>query len=227
MSHVFTMSTLLGAAAVLAVASASQGAVLAQYDFSANPAVSSDTDLNSTATNFVASGAAAGISTSSGTAFIRSSGTGTDAAAAATDDDFFSFTVAAANSGDVLNLSSLTFNLVPSNQSTANPVNFTSNVLVSAGSTEIGTAGRTVGNTNGAPSSAGDLVSFDLSAPEFQNLGQVTLRFAFFDLQTDGNSFINRLDNVVLNGTVAAAVPEPTMLALAPLALAAMVRRRR
>jgi hypothetical protein len=227
MNPVFTMSTLLGAAALLTDASTSHSAVLADFKFDGGSAASSDADAGSTAGNFTTSNTAAGNTSSSGNAFLRSVFTGSTAADAASDTDFFTFTIAG-NGGQLLNLSSLVLDLGASvNTTTGGTVPFDNTVFVSSGATQIGTANSTtVSNTNGTPGFPTTAASFDLSGAEFQGLSTITFKFAFAD-SADQDAAINRLDNVVLNGTTALAVPEPSMLALAPLTLATMMRRRR
>ena len=227
MSHVLTMSTLLGASAFLAAASASQGAILAEFKFDGGSAASTDVDANSTASNFTTSNTAAANVSGSGNAFVRSTATGSTAADAAADTDFFTFTLTG-NGGELLNLSSLVLDLGASvNTATGGTVPFDNTVFVSSGASQIGTASSsTVNNTNGAPGFPTTGASFDLSSAEFQGLSSITFKFAFAD-SADQDAAINRLDNVIVNGTTGTAVPEPMFLALAPMTLAAMTRRRR
>lgn len=93
------------------------GAVLAKYEFgTGTPATAATPDATATtvgsgviAGNFIASVTDTNQGFSgNGNAFLRSSATGSTQADALADDNFFSVTISLANSGEVLNLSSLT-----------------------------------------------------------------------------------------------------------------------
>ncbi|HEY0009319.1 MAG TPA: PEP-CTERM sorting domain-containing protein [Tepidisphaeraceae bacterium] len=218
-----TQSTLL-AAALFTVASHANAAILAQYTFDGGSAASTDTDLTTTASPFTLSGTGGGFSSSTGNAFLRSGVTGADAAAAAADTDFLSFTVTAAP-GLTLDLETLSFNLGASNNTTVGgPDPFANTIYVTAAGSSVGTDSFSVGNTSGGP--VLDTTStLDLSGAAFDGLTSITFRFAFSDNADLSDVSLNRLDNVVLNGT--AAVPEPTAMALLGLGSLVALRRRR
>lgn len=214
---------LLAALAGPVLAPNAQAAVLANYRFLAD-SNSSDTELNSVADAFQYIGADTGRS-GSGNAFIRSTVTGTDLAAALADTHYLSFTVTA-NAGHVLNLSSLTFDFGGTSSSaylagmivqssaggfgTGNPVLFNESYSVPAGS-------------SAASYDAGNLL--DLSGGAFQGLSSITFQFRFFDNANSINE-VDRLDNVVLNGAVL-AVPEPSTYTLLVLGVGALFFLRR
>jgi hypothetical protein len=222
--------------------SAGFAAVLAQYNFDSyspnsntnGPATSASavqpTGATASAFTFAISSdespgfTDSGFSTSgSNHAFIRTSATGSTVGDATVDDDFFTFSVTA-DAGQKLNLSTLTFSFAASNnQSNSGASSLTSTAYVYINGMGIGSAAVSAPNTTGTVSFSGE--SIDLSAAELQGLAAATVKVAFAD---DVNSFaaVNRIDNVVLNGTVT-AVPEPATLALAAMALGGLGLRRR
>jgi hypothetical protein len=234
--------TLAAASLVFITGAAARGAVVASYNFNSGSAASSDTDPNSTALNVsLVDGtpheasighADSGLGGSYGQIFVYAGATGSDQTAAVADDDYFTFTINAAV-GKVLNLSSLTFDLGGSAPSTDGT--FTDTVYVQESVDGIGSpsdvlASRTrlVGNTNGfAVLSAATPI--DLTAARFQGLTSITFHFSFSDNSSNAGS-IDRFDNLILNGTTAAAVVVPTPAALpaglAMLGLAGLSRRR-
>jgi hypothetical protein len=216
------------------------GAVLAKYEFgTGTPATATTADATTTtvgsgvvAGNFIASvpGTDQGFS-ANGNAFLRSTATGSTQADALADDNFFSVTISLANSGDVLNLSSLTLLLGGSadNQS-GSPTNWTNEIFLQSSVGGFGTGNAIIAGTNTTsallrntgttfPSSA----SFDLSGASFQGLETITFQFRFAD-STNVSGFVSRIDDVTINGAV---IPEPSAALLGSMGLLVLLLRRR
>lgn len=212
----------LMATGALSLAPVADGAFIASYDFTSN-SNSTVAEPNSSALAFAYPGPDTDRSLA-GNAFVRSNATGSDQNAALADESYLSFTVNAA-SGYLLSLSKLKFDFGGSSASSVSGA-FTSNIVVQSIVGDVGTilhqeaqnvgAGATTFNT-------GNEIS--LSGSQFQALSSVTFEFRFFDGVDDAN-LVNRLDNVVLEGTVS-AVPEPAALAMAGLGAGALLTRRR
>ncbi len=190
-----------------------QAAVLANYSFGGTELFkSTDFETNSTAGDFVLVGAP-GRSSTKADVYIATSATGADEAAALADSDYCAFTVVA-DPGMALSLSSLDFDFGYYN-STSTVLN--SSVYVQSSVDGLGTGGDVLGTyTVSSPPSGYHVYPFslDLSAPKFHDLSEITLRFSYSDNASEAAHIISdRLDNVVLNGTVVlddAVVPEPS-----------------
>lgn len=232
---VATLSLFLSAIAT------SQGAILVNYQFT--PATE---PLNRTATasdpgvvvSTVSSIGAFGVSTTSGTSFLRSPETGNSLIAALNDatPDYLEFTLTPA-AGQLVNLTSFIFD---HEASTNMATSFTSNLSIFASldgfataptsGAELGTSTGTVAvSTGGMNTTLVDEVNFSLGAAQFQNLTSaqtVTFRVYAFD-NFSANDFINRIDDIRVVGDVA-AIPEPSSVLLVLGSAAGMffIRRR-
>jgi len=231
-------------AGAIILTTASNAAVLAQYDFFGNVNTTSDVDVNSTASglgigaagnefNTVASGdqgfSIGGI-TNLGLAnattphrFVRSNRTTATAADAITNNDYFKFTLTP-NATFLANLTDLFFDYSGTGTSS---IENTSTFFVRSGADNFA---ADIGTTVLAGQFAGNSVfrrqTIDLSGASFQNLtAAIEFRIYVMNSVTATNDGVARLDNITLNGTI---VPEPSSLALVgSLGVLALLRRRR
>ncbi len=229
--RVFSAFALLS---VTLLSAQAQGAVLANYNFDSNsdsadfPLTTSSTfQYNSNVGSESGGPADSGISSGGDNAFLRSFATANDLAAALADDDSLSFTVTAF-AGQQLNLESLVFDFGGSNSTSTSQ---TSNVVVQSsvdgfgtGNTVLFTDSETIVSGAGQTSTPNTGNTLVLTGSQFQGLSDITFQFRFFD--TVNGEFVNRLDNVVLNGTVT-PIPEPASLALLAFGGVALLTRRR
>ncbi len=219
-----------------------EAAVITQYVFDGSVDTPSGTAANVTAGNFTphasltsASPASPGFSASvpagggTNSRFVRTHVTANDQAGSVAANNYFDFTVTAAPSF-FLNLTSLTFSLgangVNTSPATPNTASFFLRSSVDGFAATIGSV-QSVSAVDGTTvwSTAGNV---DLSAASFQGLNGITFRlyvFDSFDFTPGDFTGVNRLDSVVLNGTV--AIPEPSVLGVMTLALAGLGLRRR
>lgn len=232
---------LIAATAALALSSASQAVVLAEYNFTtastASSIAASTTATDVTAGNFTANGntiAQIGISTA-GNAYLRSNdsesllaNTLTDMVMPTLTDDYFQVTFSAAP-GMTLDLDNLTFLL---GHTTDNADSFTSTAVLSSSVNGFGTAitgtggiSRTTAVTTTSSTFNASAASYDLSTPEYQGLSTITFRLSVFDDRNE-NAKITRFDTFTLNGDVN-AIPEPSAALLGGLGLLCLLRRRR
>lgn len=221
----------------LALCASGQAAQLAVYNFT------TDTNSDSIAASAVFANVAAGVltdridvgttnagvSASSDNYFARAGALPATESDAVTNGSYFDFTVTPA-SGYALNLSTVTFSFGTSSTS-GTPYTTNAFLRTSANSFES-TVGTPVSITTNTASNTFPLTaSFDLSAPQYQSIGAVTFRVYLFDNSDAFGGPITRIDNVIVNGTVAvSSIPEPsTAAALVGAAglLAGLARRRR
>ncbi len=208
--------------------------ILVKYDFIAASPVPSLSGSGVTTQNFTyanggdeggGSSTDIGFSTS-GNAYLRTDSTGSTEAAALADDDYFSFTISATSPGDLLNLTSLDFDFGGSNLSNNPAYNATIYVQSSVGGfgtgnpvlfTDTHTIPYSVTTFSSSPG------SLDLSG--MADISTITFQFRFADTITT-SGVANRLDNVVLTGTV---IPEPGtfMLLLGSITAFGLMCRRR
>lgn len=215
----------------LATTTLSHGATLAEYLFTGGAATSSDTDPNTTASNFGLAATGSSISSASNNLFLRSNATTSSTLSESiTNNTYVSFTVTP-GSGVQFSLETLRLNHGASNSDT--DASFITNLAVLSslgGFTEsspiLATFTKDVPIENGGAGITDprviDLTSFgstftDLTAP-------VEFRFYFYD-SVSFNNKIHRLDTVQLEGTV---IPEPGSLALGMLGIGGgLIRRSR
>lgn len=222
----------IAASAALAITTASQAAILAEYAFTGGSAVRTTADPDVNAGNFTAAGGNAGFSVGGNNVFLRSQHTGADQTAALADTDFFSVTISATNVGETMNLSSLALRLGSTERLSAGTA-FNNRVYLQSSVGGVGSGNPIIAGTNTTFSHDGipvpsDLfnpltTTFDLSGIDFQGLSSVTFQFRFSD-NADSTDQINRMDDVTIHGTL---VPEPSAALLGSLGLLALLRRRR
>lgn len=210
---------LLGVALVMIGAMQTNADILANYNFTGSVRTSSDSDSNSVATDLTdGAGVSPVYDTTNGNptpsiAIVSTSIDGSTNAAAVTANDYVSFTITPAI-GFSMNLTTLTFDYA--NYSTDGT--FPAESFFVRSSTN--SFASNIGSTQSTPASAASFTtaSISLSAAAFQN---VTSTIEFRIYFQDGTSDVDRgalLDNVVLNGTVA-AIPEPSTSMLMGLGL--------
>jgi len=220
----------LGFAAAVTLASGSSlsAAILAEYTFAAvGDFTSSDTETNSTASQFLgASGFGANGSGRGGAGnfFIRSSVTGANQTEATSDNDYAGFTVTI-GSGLQATLTTLEFThtanvggLTPFSES------FTSSIEIWSSINNFTSSLGTNSVTQGGAGSNEGMVILDLSS--YSNLtGNIEFRIYVFDDTTRNDDF-TRFDGIKLGGDIS-SVPEPGGFLLASLGLLAGLRRKR
>lgn len=235
MKHLAKLALALAAAASVQTASA---AVLVQYAFTGADTATrlTPTSVSSdvTASNFLF-GAGIGANALSGTngnpapSAFATSNVITEAISA-TSTDYFAFTVTP-SSGLALNLDSLTFSYTYNNNGTVAVAGESANISVRSSvdnyATSIAsfTKGAILGQNNGWTQSG----SISLTSGQFQNLSGVEFRF-FLEDNSTSSVYAIRVDNFVLNGVTASAIPEPSSVALlagGAILGAATLRRRR
>lgn len=198
--------------------------VIVQYTFnssSLNPTQEADDTTGST----FAFGAGLGspnISTSTGnplpSIFVGADRTGEPVSPTSTDYVVFSLT---ANTDFVLNLSSLSFDYAFTGGDSSQSATFAVCSSIDGFSSNLGsyTALRQTSATFTTTSPP-----VDLSSAAFSNLSNVEFRLYLTDTTSSNTSYL-RMDNITLNGTVA-AVPEPRVGAMLLIGLLAFVVRR-
>lgn len=211
--HKRILAVVVTAVCLVSFASFAQAEILAIYPFGDTEELSStDSNTDSTAADFVIVGAP-GRSGGQDDLYLATSATGSTEVAALADTDYRTFTVTA-NSGMLLNLSTLTFDFGYYTSASA----ISCSTYVQSSVDGLGTGGDVLGTyTMSSPSTGRDSDPFstDLSAAKFQGLSAITFRFSYSDnLSEAAHISSDRLDNVVLNGSAIAAVPEPSTLAL-------------
>ena len=194
--------------------------IIASYDFTTN-SNSSDTEPNSTASVF--NGFGGSVRSGSSLTFVQTYAnlTSTSAAEAITNTDYFTFNVIAAP-GAKLNLTTLDFTTqveVPTSGIVSGGTFF---VRTSADNYAADVASYTMGDEQTIASR-----SVVLSGLSFQNVTTVLeFRIYIYKSVSSVTTFDGlRVDNVVLNGSV--AVPEPATGSLLSLAGVPMLMRRR
>ena len=239
-----TFKTLMTVAALGAVSLPSaSAAVIAEYAFNSGSASATSSDANATAGDFtVGSGltGTAGFSGTTNNAFARTTGTlgsggSTSFANAQSANDYFTVTITPSAFFE-MNLTSFSFDYGYSSNPGFTDGENTLRAYITTSTDNHATFFNE--NTDGYttitnPASTGSSViypnskSLDLSGAAFQNISTAfEFRIYLSDSYNETN-LIHRLDNVFLNGTIA-AVPEPssvTLLGLGSLALA--FRRKR
>jgi hypothetical protein len=220
---------------------ASDAAVLAQYNFTGSSDATSDADANSLATSlgigtlgteFGALGTNHGFSTAtvvnSGSAtasspvrFVRNDFTAGVEATAITNNDYFKFTLTPGATFQA-NLTSLFFDYSANGSGTLeNTASFFVRSSADGFAANVGTtASATI---TGSAAADYQRQTIDLSGAAFQNL---TAPIEFRVYVTNSGVGVARLDNLTLNGDIA-AIPEPSSLALLGSLGALALRRRR
>jgi len=195
----------LATAGLFALTQSVNATNIAQYEFSGAVVTSTDTELNSTAANFIASGG--GGFSGGGNAYIRSTDTTASEAAAIVDGDYFSFTVTP-DAGYELDLTQLTLDTIHnatfggSGEDTGATMKFFVRSSVDAFAANIGSTFTQVWNTTTSR-------TIDLSAATFSHLASATeFRIYIYDSGVDTDINGARLDNVVLVGEVVVPAPD-------------------
>ena len=218
---------------------------IVQYSFSSNlNATTEDANLTASAVTLGSGLSAnpsgdgnAGRSGSSNSLFARASVTNPTnqitSATAITANDYFSFTVDV-GSGFEMDLTSLTFDLGYTRNGSFEGKQFRTYLLTDidgfSSSNLVGydTVDATV--NGGSLQYPNGTTTITLSGAQYQNLTGSTEFRLFIADNTGSSDYIHRIDNVTLNGEVAAIVPEPGSLAMLGGLMAlgyVMVRRRR
>lgn len=217
------LPTLLCAAVVVGLASA-HGAILAEYNFTANSAASTDLDLLSTAGNFqendLGDDPDNGI-TNGEARVITDTTSWTNLAGAISNDSYFSFTLDPG--GNSTTLTNLTFSHIfrLTNPTISGSVALLTSLTGFTSSDALATYNIGQQTEGGTQTESRNVI---LDDPAFTNFTvPVEFRFYLWDTSTSGTRSQN-LDNIVLNGTV---IPEPNAGALAVLGLAGMAACRR
>lgn len=228
-AHLF--AGLFTLAAAVGFQQASGAATLVSYTFSDGTGAATIAPGEAVHAEAAVWSASGGFSSGSGTAYVTSNNTPD-----AFDAGFYLSVTISAESGHVLNLDSVSFDLGGNATSTgiSNLLSaevrsdretspFSTSLVLEGGGT---VASHTVANTD----SVSRFTSFtvDLSGIAFQGQSGVTLNFYLYDTANIGAHYV-RLDNIVINGS-SVAVPEAgaTALLLAGAAtLALLVRASR
>ncbi len=224
--------------AVAGMTANASGAVIAQYNFnnSADRTVSIDAEPNSTASAFVTSGGGGFSSASNSAIQTYANITSSSVATAISSNDYFGFTVTP-SLGQAFSLTNLTFDSTTRFQfGDGGSVSFFVRSSLDGFTSDLASYSQTSPSTVAVPpsSSVNDAVArnVSLSGVLFQNQpAPIQLRIYFYE--NIGNSTATdafRVDNVILNGTVAevtAAVPEPASIGIAMLGGLALLARRR
>lgn len=227
-----TIAMSASAASLLAVSSA-QADVLAEYLFTTDGS-SSDTNIASNAgsfTNNFTNGTSSGVSGGGDNFFIGANeNSSTTIAEALGNTGFASFTIEAANAGESIFLTSLTYDHESDPNGT---IDLTTNLILT--SSLDGFASAINVSTVNSPDGTGDVteaITVDLSGSTFQNIATSgsAVEFRLFQFDTSsGSNQRTRIDTIVLNGTVApSTIPEPAhYVSLLGLSIALIAIRRR
>jgi hypothetical protein len=220
----------LTAAAFAATALPASGAVLAQYAFDAGSRADVAGNMDVVAGDFIVNDGGdegssrddIGFSSSSNSTFYRSDATG--ATFSATEDDFFTFTLSAADPLDVLNLESLQIDVGGTNTTSVDlEVTFAFTTSAAAGSEPLERSFSVPVGTDSAAFASAPVI--DLSAAAYQGVSSITFSVYAYDNLNSENA-IPRFDNVVVNGSVV-PIPEPTSALAGAAALGGLLMRRR
>lgn len=208
-----------GALALVMTAAAANADVLANYNFTSGSRASTDTDANTVASTFDGGSGfqTAGVDNSTidlnhgnpaPAIFIDSTFTdGTTQSAAVTANDFFTFTISPA-SGFTFSLSSLSFDYANTSTTTTFP---TENFFVRSSADNF--SANLAGAVTAAAGSNGTFASTTITLSGNSALQNLSSPIEFRIYVYDGTNTSGRgalLDNVTLNGTTLAAVPEPS-----------------
>lgn len=209
-----------------------KGAVIASYNFTGSSLASSDVSLDSTASDFIASGFSSFFDTTNGNATpsvaIPTNSTGPlggnagelTEANAISNEDYFSFTITPTlNLGQSLNFTSFTFDVAGRNSNSNSMY-----VLRSSADSFATTLGVT--GTIGLASAPAFFVasSFNLSDDSILQGVTAATTFRLYLIDNRGSTAHILLDNVILNATT---IPEPSAALLGSLGMLALMRRRR
>lgn len=222
------------ATSLIALASASDAAVLVGYNFttdntvaSINASFTSGPEVTAGAFTAVGSNIGIGSDTMADYAFLSTLHTGSTQAGALADPNFFQVTISASNPGYLLNLRRLTFLLGNSSDITVG--SFSNEVFLQSSIGGFGTGNPVIAGTNTTRTSPDFLVtfsaskaSFDLSGAEFQGISSATFQIRFSD-SVNAESAFNIFDDVQIEGTV---IPEPSTALLGGLGLVGLLLRR-
>jgi hypothetical protein len=215
----------LAAALAVAFASVSHGAILAQYNFTGGSAASSDTDLDTMAGSFTAPTGGVFDSTWDNVYALSNS-----TPASFTPSYYFSFTVTP-TIDLALNLDTLSFDYAYNRTGGSSTGTLAANFVVQTNTdsfaANVATFSRNYGNVTGGSNFA-STGNIDLSGAAYQNLTDpFEVRIYVYD-NSGGSDKAVRLDNVVLNGTAVAIIPEPSGAMLFGAAgFLVLLRRRR
>ncbi len=226
---VFGLAVLLTTAAV----ASTRAAVLASYPFTGSSLASTDTDSASAASSIVlgsgldSTSARFAVANGNPSPALRINADETDGttfATAITDNDFLTLTLTPA-AGQRLILDNLTFDLA------VNSTLVATNVRVQLSLN--GTAYTTLDSVTAYSTTAFTTQTFDIAGTIANSAlaagSPLYVRFVVFDNTANAAAYTG-FDNLTLNGTVGAVVPEPrtlSMCALGVLAAGSVILRRR
>ncbi len=208
----------------------SQAITIASYDFTSgasDPLAATFTDANltvsaitSTAFDLVASSINDTLNVDEARGLAN--GTTDDIDGAFTSGQFLEFTLTAAD-GYVIDLAAINFEIFQVNRG-ANDFAFRTSADAFLADVDSGGIPRITLMNGGTPQPR----TADFSGADFDELSEITIRFAYDDRQNDGaGSSSVILDNLAIDGAVV-AIPEPSSAALLGLGgLAILARRRR
>jgi hypothetical protein len=221
----------LSALAALAIMPA-EGTVIASYTFTGSSLASNDSSLDSTASNFIASGFTSSFDTTNGNAApslaITTSSTGPlgggtgelTEANAISNEDYYSFTITPTlDPGDSLDFTSFTFDVAGRNS------NSNSRYVLRASTDSYATTLGVTGTVSLA-SDPSTWVSQNFTLSDDSILQGVTAAttFRLYLIDNRGSTAHILIDNVIINATT---VPEPGAALLGAVGFIALLRRRR
>ena len=196
---------------------------IVQYDFSTDLSATTE-DANLTASGITVGSGITGAnrSGSSNSLFARASVTHSSnqlsIGNAIVDNDYFSFTVDV-DAGYEMDLTSFQFDLGYTRNGSFDGKQFKAYLLTSidgfvdAGDI-VGSETITVDANTGTATYPSGTTTISLSATQYQDISSTTEFRIYIADNTGGADYVHRIDNVTLNGTVSAVIPEPGTYAL-------------
>lgn len=210
-----SQSLLFGCGLSIALAASTQAAVIAQYTFDGGSPSSSISDPGWTASD-LGLGAGlpgGGVSSTTETAFNLATETTNSEAGAISGDDYFTFTITA-NADTIIDFTQLTVDLGGNGAGSAPSYNTNFRLRTSLDNFSAPSL-LTDANITTPGGNPIVLTTFTADLSGLSNISSaapIEFRIYNFD-NTDASGRFNRVDNVILEGTVS-AIPEPSNYAL-------------